>query len=80
MKNPWLAKNPFMSAWLSAANSVVGAATGSGRAAAARQSRAATDQLGKQVTDFWTAALGGAVHVPGARTATHKKATRKKRR
>jgi hypothetical protein len=46
MKNPWTKKNPFMSMWLSGANTVIGSARGRANAAAKRG-----------VVDFWTAAL-----------------------
>ena len=63
MKNPWLTKNPFMSAWLSGANKVAGAARGQAAAAIRRESeRASRDALADanaQVLEFWTAALGG---------------------
>ena len=41
MSNPWLKKNPFMSMWLSSANSVVNSARGRITAAAKRQSKTA---------------------------------------
>ena len=48
MTNPWLKKNPFMSMWLSAANSMMNsmtsAARGQAAAAAKRQSKAAVSQ------------------------------------
>jgi len=37
MKNPWTKKNPFMSMWLSGANSAMGSARGHGTAAAKRE-------------------------------------------
>ena len=44
MSNPWLKKNPFMSMWLSGANSVAGSARGAFTAEAKRQSTAAITQ------------------------------------
>ena len=41
MSNPWLKKNPFMSMWLSGANSVANSARGQLAAEAKRQSSAA---------------------------------------
>lgn len=37
MKNPWTKKNPFLSLWLSAANSVLGSARGHATAAVRRE-------------------------------------------
>ena len=61
MKNPWTKKNPFMSMWLSGANSAIGSARGQATAAAKRESRrnastAATVGT-KQVLDFWANVL-----------------------
>lgn len=57
MKNPWTKKNPFLSMWLSGANTVAGSARGHATAAAKRQASAVTRSSQKQITDFWTAAL-----------------------
>ena len=46
MSNPWMKKNPFMSMWLSGANSVAGTAR--------NQMKAHGTRL---VTDFWRKAL-----------------------
>jgi hypothetical protein len=46
MTNPWLKKNPFLSMWLSGANSIAGSAR--------NQMRAQGTRL---VTDFWRNAL-----------------------
>ena len=54
MRNPFLSKNPFMSAWLSAANKVAGTARGQATAAAKREISIAQTEMAKQVTDFWT--------------------------
>ncbi|MDB5731034.1 MAG: hypothetical protein JWQ03_929 [Variovorax sp.] len=54
MRNPWLAKNPFMSAWLSTANKVAGSARGQATAAAKRQVTSAQNDLARQITDFWS--------------------------
>ena len=61
MKNPWTRKNPFMSMWLSAANSGVGSARGHAAAAVKREfnkaASAATTAGVNQVMDFRTDAL-----------------------
>lgn len=67
MKNPWAKKNPFMSMWLSGANSVLGSARGHASAEAKRQTAAMMKQGTKQMMDMWTGA------------ATPAKRTRKKK-
>ena len=57
MANPWLKKNPFMSMWLSAANSAAGAARGRATAQAKRAGRTATTSVAKGMMDLWTAPL-----------------------
>ena len=61
MKNPWTKKNPFMSMWLSGANSALGSARGHGTAAAKREIKkaasTATTAGTKQVLDFWANVL-----------------------
>lgn len=69
MSNPWLKKNPFMSLWLSAANSVANKARGQVAASAKRQSKAAVTQAAQDVMSFWTGALSGAPK-PRARRKT----------
>jgi len=54
MRNPWTAKNPFMSAWLSAANRVAGSARGQAAAAAKRQVTTMQTEATKQMIDFWS--------------------------
>jgi hypothetical protein len=65
MRNPWTAKNPFMSAWLSAANSWAGTARGLASAEAQRQATAFQAEAqrqavafqaeaAKQVMEFWS--------------------------
>lgn len=62
MKNPWTKKNPFLSMWLSGANSVGGAARSQASAAVHREltraSRNAATEASAQIVDFWSAALG----------------------
>jgi hypothetical protein len=52
MKNPWTKKNPFMSLWLSGANSLLGRARGPAASTAAQQRASLT----RQATRFWTGA------------------------
>ena len=52
MKNPWTKKNPFLSLWLSGANSVLGRA----RAPASSISAQQRATLTKQATQFWAGA------------------------
>lgn len=54
MRNPWTAKNPFMSIWLSAANKVAGSARGQATAAAKRQITSMQADAARQVIDFWS--------------------------
>lgn len=62
MKNPWTAKNPFMSAWLSGANKAAGAARGQAAAVvkreAAKATTSATAAATRQAADFWSGAFG----------------------
>ena len=69
MSNPWLKKNPFMSMWLSGANSVVNSARGRIGAEAKRQSSTAITKATHDMFSLWT---GAAVAAPSAK--------RKKRR
>ena len=54
MRNPWTTKNPFMSAWLSTANKVMGSARGQVKAAAKREAANIQAEATKQVLDFWS--------------------------
>jgi len=54
MANPWTKKNPFMSMWLSSANSIMGSARAQATAATKRQAAAAQAEATKQVLDFWS--------------------------
>ena len=56
-------KNPFMSAWLSAANKASGPLRGAFMAEAKKRQKAATSQWMKT----WTASLSGATPKPRAR-------------
>ena len=57
MKNPWTKKNPFMSMWLSGANTAIGRARGHATAAAKRESKKTASTVAtagtKQVVNFW---------------------------
>lgn len=66
MRNPWTTKNPFMSAWLSAANKVAGSARGQATAAARRQVASVQAEAAKQVIDFWSGKTA-AKSAPGKR-------------
>jgi hypothetical protein len=57
MSNPWLKKNPFMSLWLSAANSIASSARGQITSGVKRQTHAAIAQAGRDAVDLWTGAL-----------------------
>ena len=59
MRNPWTAKNPFMSAWLSTANRAAGTVRGHAKAAAQREVAAMQTEATKQIVDFWTGAAAG---------------------
>ncbi|WP_028311223.1 hypothetical protein [Derxia gummosa] len=50
-------KNPFMSLWLSAANSMLGSARGHVANAVRRQTGTAKAQMTKQIVDFWTGGM-----------------------
>ena len=67
MSNPWLKKNPLMSAWLSAFNSAAGSMRGHAIGQAKRQAKTATTNATKTIFDAW---LGPTTPVP----------TKKKRR
>lgn len=60
MSNPWLKKNPFLSMWLSGANSVGNAARGQVAAAAKRQANTAVKQATTEAFNFWGQAMTGA--------------------
>ena len=54
MANPWTKKNPFMSMWLSSANSVLGTARARATAETKRQAAAAQADATRQILDFWS--------------------------
>ncbi len=57
MPNPWLKKNPFMSIWLSAANSAAGSIRGQATAQAKRVAAGAMNNASQDMLDVWTRAL-----------------------
>ena len=59
MSNPWLKKNPFMSMWLSGANSVANSARGRIAAEAKRQSTTAVNKAASDMFTSWTDAMTG---------------------
>jgi len=68
MRNPWTTKNPFMSAWLSTANKVMGSARGQAKAAVKREATNIQADATRQVLDFWS----------GKTSATRSSSKRKK--
>jgi len=59
MRNPWTSKNPFMSMWLSAANTSAGTARGIAAAAAKRQIASVQADAMRQFLDFWAPQAAG---------------------
>ena len=57
MKNPWLKKNPFLSMWLSSANTMLGAARGRAVAQSRRQAAAMMTEGTNQMLQFWAEAM-----------------------
>ena len=64
MSNPWLKKNPFMSMWLSTANSVAGSMRGQATAEAKRQVNAAIAEATRENLKVWNAAVKPAAAKP----------------
>ena len=60
MSNPWLKKNPFMSMWLSGANSVANSARGRIASEAKRQSTTAITKATNDMFSLWTGAMTSA--------------------
>ena len=54
MSNPWLKKNPFLSMWLSGANSVANTARGRIAAEAKRQTSSAVTKATNDMFAAWT--------------------------
>ena len=59
MSNPWLKKNPFMSVWLSGANSVANSARARIAAEAKRQTTTAVNKSAGDMFTLWTNAMTG---------------------
>lgn len=57
MSTPWLKKNPYMSLWLSGANSMANTARGKIAGHAKRQSTAALNKASRDIFSFWTGAF-----------------------
>ena len=57
MTNPWLKKNPWLSMWLSGANTALGAARGHATAEAKRQAGAMTSNAVSQGMRFWASVM-----------------------
>ena len=53
MSNPWLKKNPFMSMWMSGANSIAGSMRGHAK----RQAATAATHATNEIANFWAKAL-----------------------
>lgn len=53
MANPWLKKNPFMSMWLSGANSVAGSLRAQAAGQAKRQAATATTKAVDDLVGLW---------------------------
>jgi hypothetical protein len=62
MKNPLLAKNPFLSMWMQSANSIAGAAWGHVLNNARQQQAIATREASRAIAEFWSG------HVPAKRS------------
>ena len=76
MYNAMFKKNPFMSLWMSAANSAAGSARGLWMAEMQRQQNAMMQAFTKQVIDFWS----GALVVPAAKAGVAETQTHGKKR
>lgn len=59
MRNPWTSKNPFMSLWLSAANTAAGRVRGQATRAANAQFATLTRESTRLWTDAWVKAVTG---------------------
>jgi hypothetical protein len=69
MSNPWLKKNPFMSMWLSGANSVANSSRGRVAAEVKRQSTSVANKAVSDMFSVWTKS-------PTANPATKRKRKR----
>ena len=57
MRNPWLKKNPFLSMWLSGANSIAGSMRGRATAHAKRQVSTAVTEETRANLKLWSDAM-----------------------
>ncbi len=57
MKNPWTKRNPYMSMWLSAANTIAGSARSRLAAESRRHAAALMTEGVAQAADFWAKVL-----------------------
>ena len=57
MGNPWTKKNPLLSMWLSAANTVAGKARAAGTAEGKRQQTSAVSRTTRYWRDAWLTAM-----------------------
>ena len=64
MRNPWLKKNPFLSMWLSGANSIAGSMRGHAAAQAKRQATSAVTEVTKANLKVWSDAFKAAPAKP----------------
>lgn len=67
MRNPWLKKNPFLSIWLSGANSIAGSTRGRLGAHARRQVKTAVSEATKANLKLWSDAVTGMTGKAGTR-------------
>lgn len=67
MRNPWLKKNPFLSMWLSGANSLAGSARGRLRAHARRQVTTAMTEATRANVKLWADAVQATTGKPRTR-------------
>ena len=77
MKNPWTKKNPFMSMWLSGANSVANRARGAATAAGRREATAIATRGMSDVLDYWAKAANTTTGQTAKRAAGPAKSARK---
>lgn len=68
MRNPLLTKNPFLSMWLSGANTVFSAARGKATAEAQRQATRLMAEGVRQTIEFWSGGLATPVSKRRKRT------------
>lgn len=64
VRNPWLKKNPFLSMWLSGANSIAGSIRGHATAHAKRQINKAVREATRANLELWSNAAKGTTAKP----------------